>query len=170
MSRQINPLTALSVHPASPVLLTKNGPLGAPQGRLTYLKFGPRRSRHESGGMIPNNRPNGQPFSPTFPGPGSRAFLPPYHLLDGLIHQLTSRKLGNKGSRSVIFAPTLGALVHSVMRCGSGSEEPFSHVESHLWMHPFGGGKTLLFLFSGRVVFRFNSMPVPWSNPRSNLP
>jgi len=44
----INTLTQLSVHPASPVLLTKNGPLGAPiqcpchikwQGPLTYLKF-----------------------------------------------------------------------------------------------------------------------------------
>ncbi len=48
VSAQSDTLGRLSVHPASPVLLTKNGPLGAPiecpgsikqPGRLTYLKF-----------------------------------------------------------------------------------------------------------------------------------
>ena len=48
MSVQLGALTQLSVHPASPVLLTKNGPLGAhidcagsikQPTRLAYLKF-----------------------------------------------------------------------------------------------------------------------------------
>ena len=48
MSVQLGALTQLSVHPASPVLLTKNGPLGTTIDRvgsleqlthLTYLKF-----------------------------------------------------------------------------------------------------------------------------------
>ena len=48
MSVQSGTLTRLSVHPASPVLLTKNGPLGTTIDRvgsleklthLTYLKF-----------------------------------------------------------------------------------------------------------------------------------
>ena len=48
VSAQSDTLGRLSVHPASPVLLTKNGPLGAligcpgpakRPGRLTYLKF-----------------------------------------------------------------------------------------------------------------------------------
>ncbi len=48
VSAQSDAAGRLSVHPASPVLLTKNGPLGAPiacpgaakpPGRLTHLKF-----------------------------------------------------------------------------------------------------------------------------------
>jgi hypothetical protein len=48
VSAQFGTVARLSVHPASPVLLTKNGPLGAfidPRGslkqprNLTYLKF-----------------------------------------------------------------------------------------------------------------------------------
>ncbi len=48
MSVDLGALTTRSVHPASPVLLTKNGPLGTPirgpasikqVGRLTHLKF-----------------------------------------------------------------------------------------------------------------------------------
>ena len=48
VSAQSGASSRLSVHPASPVLLTKNGPLGAPiespgsieqPGRLTHLKF-----------------------------------------------------------------------------------------------------------------------------------
>ena len=48
MSEQLDTLTRRPVHPASPVLLTKNGPLGTPirgpasikqVGRLTHLKF-----------------------------------------------------------------------------------------------------------------------------------
>ena len=38
MSEQLGTLTQRSVHPASPVLLTKNGPLGAPFNAHASIK------------------------------------------------------------------------------------------------------------------------------------